>query len=46
MVALTQVSMGVMELWLDSECILKVESTVFSGSLDVVSKRKRGDKND
>lgn len=46
MMAQTHGIKGGDELWLDSECILKAEPTVFSGRVDIGSKRKRADKND
>lgn len=42
--AQTKFSLQGTEQWFHSECLFKVELTVFSGRLDV-GKRKRGDKN-
>lgn len=41
--AQTKSSIKVTDLWLDSECILKVEPTVFSDRLDVVRERDKND---
>ena len=41
-----EVSSGEDEEWLEIECILKIESTGFTGGLDVGCEQKRGIKDD